>query len=402
MREPKREQGCASPGECAVLFPFLTATVPQAAAAAAATAETAAAETPAADTEAQTAQAIFGDSTPGVNSKSGRCASPGENAGRKPQREQGCGSPEERAVLSLPLRATGPQAVAAAAITAAAATAAAEAPAADQKADACLTTAILGDSTPGVSSKHGRCASPGESSSETAGKRTQTAPSRRRREKQGLSESTREIRRETYTPWDKIPGIGEAKNPGPEPPRELYLDRKNGQRDPIRLCTQNGGWVWNVHSAPPLRVAKRATPHEALRNWLAKHEPAMEPDSAEAARQLAKAWEEFPVPQPIRRTRSLPPREMEFSMRETPINNSPPRETSKSSSQPEPPVRKRLRGKTSVTSSPSSPTRFCPADPPDDPASQESEGRPEPYGCWDEIYDVLRKPVLVDRNIPRN
>ena len=37
----------------------------------------------------------------------------------------------------------------------------------------------------------------------------------------------------------------------------------------------------------------------------------------------------------------------------------------------------------------------------DDPDSQDSEGRPEPYGCWDEIYDVLRKPVLVDRNIPR-
>ena len=41
--------------------------------------------------------------------------------------------------------------------------------------------------------------------------------------------------------WDKIPRLGEAKNPGPEPPRELHLDRKNGQRDPIRLCTQKGG-----------------------------------------------------------------------------------------------------------------------------------------------------------------
>ena len=37
----------------------------------------------------------------------------------------------------------------------------------------------------------------------------------------------------------------------------------------------------------------------------------------------------------------------------------------------------------------------------DDPDSQDSENRPEPYGCWDEIYDILRKPVLVDRNIPR-
>ena len=50
--------------------------------------------------------------------------------------------------------------------------------------------------------------------------------------------------------WDKRERIGEASNPGPEPPRELYLDRKNGRRDPIRLCKQNGGWVWNVHSVP--------------------------------------------------------------------------------------------------------------------------------------------------------
>ena len=62
------------------------------------------------------------------------------------------------------------------------------------------------------------------------------------------------------TAWDKSQRLGEAANPGPEPPRELYLQRKNGQRDPIRLCTQNGGWVWNVHSVPPLRVAKRPPP----------------------------------------------------------------------------------------------------------------------------------------------
>ena len=95
---------------------------------------------------------------------------------------------------------------------------------------------------------------------------------------------------------------------GPEPPRELYLDRKKGQRDPIRLCTQNGGWVWNVHCVPPLRVAKRSTPHDALRNWLNKHENAIQPASVEAARQLAKEWEALPMPQPTRRTRSLPPR----------------------------------------------------------------------------------------------
>ena len=62
--------------------------------------------------------------------------------------------------------------------------------------------------------------------------------------------------------------------------------------------------------APHSEWPKRPTPHEALRNWLTKHEQAIEPASAEAARQLAKEWEEFPMPQPIRRTRGLPPREI--------------------------------------------------------------------------------------------
>ena len=34
-------------------------------------------------------------------------------------------------------------------------------------------------------------------------------------------------------------------------------------------------------------------------------------------------------------------------------------------------------------------------------ALERSEGRPEPHGCWDELYEVLRKPVLVDRHISR-
>ena len=33
--------------------------------------------------------------------------------------------------------------------------------------------------------------------------------------------------------------------------------------------------------------------------------------------------------------------------------------------------------------------------------SQSSKDRPEPYGCWDELYEVMRRPVLVDRHIPR-
>ena len=208
-------------------------------------------------------------------------------------------------------------------------------------------------------------------------------------------------RKHVAAAWDKRERLGEAKNPGPEPPREIWLHRRNGQRDPLRLCTQNGGWVWNMHYAPPLRVAKRNTPHEALRYWLAKHEPAIEPQSVEAARQLAQEWEEFPVPQPIRRTKSLPPRELEPMISATTQSQQPPREKRQSNSQPEPLTRRRLRGKTSLTPSPPSPNSFCPADPVEDPDSQDSENRPEPYGCWDEIYDILRKPVLVDRNIPR-
>ena len=130
-------------------------------------------------------------------------------------------------------------------------------------------------------------------------------------------------------------------------PGELYLDRKNGQRDPIRLCKQNGGWVWNVHCVPPLRVAKRSTPQNALRNWLNKHESAIQPASAEAARQLAKEWEAFPMLQPIRRTRSMPPREIQSMTSDSPVDGSPPRETPPSQSQPDPPIRRRLRGKTS-------------------------------------------------------
>ena len=204
------------------------------------------------------------------------------------------------------------------------------------------------------------------------------------------------------TAWDKRERVGEASHPGPEPPRELYLDRKNGQRDPIRLCTQNGGWVWNVHSVPPLRVAKRSTPQDALRNWLNKHENAITPASVEAARQLAKEWENYPMPQPIRRTRSMPPRESQ-AMTPEPLamETSPPRETPVSQSQIDPPPRRRLRGKTPAQSSPGSPPRFCPADSSHGIESQHSEGMAEPYGCWDEIYDVLRKPVLVDRHIPR-
>ena len=135
---------------------------------------------------------------------------------------------------------------------------------------------------------------------------------------------------------------------------------------------------------------------------LNKHESAITPASAEAARQLAKEWDAFPMPLPIRRTRSMPPRESQSMMSESSTpENSPPRENPVSQSQPDQPARRRLRGKTPALSSPGSPPRFCQADSSHGIESQHSEGVPEPYGCWDEIYDVLRKPVLVDRHIPR-
>ena len=86
---------------------------------------------------------------------------------------------------------------------------------------------------------------------------TSTAPSRQPRLAQWLPGSLHNHSMRA-TAWDKIPRLGEAKNPGPEPPRELYLDRKNGQRDPIRLCTQNGGWVCGEKSHPPRSIKELA------------------------------------------------------------------------------------------------------------------------------------------------
>ena len=151
-------------------------------------------------------------------------------------------------------------------------------------------------------------------------------------------------------------------------------------------------------------MAKRSTPHEALRNWLAKHEPAITPSSAEAARQLAQAWEARPMPQPIRRTRSMPRRE--FSQHvdtlSTSDSQSPPRETTpdKLTTQEGEP-RRRIRGKSHITPSPASPPLSFPANQTFSQDSQSSDGRPEPHGCWDEIYEVMRRPVLVDRHSPR-
>ena len=85
---------------------------------------------------------------------------------------------------------------------------------------------------------------------------------------------------------------------------------------------------------------------------------------------------------------------------ESPPSNNPPREDTPTTSQTEGIPRRRLRGKTQLAPSSLAPSQACPADSHDSIGSQSSEGRPEPYGCWDELYDVLRRPVL-DSHIPR-
>ena len=78
--------------------------------------------------------------------------------------------------------------------------------------------------------------------------------------------------------------VGEASNPGPEgpePDRFVTIHRvPMGEEAPrpctIRLFPQGGVWIWIVHSNPPLRVAGRKTPAEALQKWLQKfqdHQP---------------------------------------------------------------------------------------------------------------------------------
>ena len=96
-----------------------------------------------------------------------------------------------------------------------------------------------------------------------------------------------------------------------------------------------------------------------------------------------------------------PPRETSSRALQSSFSSQPPREDTPITSQDESVPRRRLRGKTQPVPPPPAPSGGCPADSQDSSGSQSSEGRSEPYGCWDELYDVLRKPVLVDRHIPR-
>ena len=115
--------------------------------------------------------------------------------------------------------------------------------------------------------------------------------------------------------------MGEASHPGPEggePPRLATIHRVPvGEKAPrscsIRLTPQGGAWIWIVHSSPPLRVAGRKTPAEALQKWLQKFQDYIIPDSQAVLRALHDQWQAHPIPPPPpkasagHRARSAPP-----------------------------------------------------------------------------------------------
>ena len=115
--------------------------------------------------------------------------------------------------------------------------------------------------------------------------------------------------------------VGEASHPGPEggePPRVTTIYRipvgdKASKSCSIRLTPQGGAWIWIVHSSPPLRVAGRKTPAEALQKWLQKFQDYIIPDSRVVLRELQEQWQAHPIPPPPpkasagRRARSAPP-----------------------------------------------------------------------------------------------
>ena len=59
-----------------------------------------------------------------------------------------------------------------------------------------------------------------------------------------------------------------------------------------------GVWIWIVHSNPPLRVAGRKTPAEALQKWLLKFQEHILPASQAVLRDLHEQWCAHPIPPP--------------------------------------------------------------------------------------------------------
>ena len=212
--------------------------------------------------------------------------------------------------------------------------------------------------------------------------------------------------------------MGEASHPGPEggePPRLATINRVpvggNAPRScSIRLTPQGGAWIWIVHSSPPLRVAGRKTPAEALQKWLQKFQEYILPDSQAVLRELHDQWQAHPIPPPPpkasagHRARSAPP-----STTHSEEGNLSFGDTGDSQADsPEPPSQQSRSNRRVCKKAPPPPFAIDPAPPaPKEEAARQpissNGGRSNAQDTltWDQISELARKPMSVERYLPR-
>ena len=94
--------------------------------------------------------------------------------------------------------------------------------------------------------------------------------------------------------------VGEASNPGPErdePLRVVVIHRVPVGEEASRPCSIRLS-LQGTPINPPLRVAGRKTPAEALQKWLQKFQDHIVPASQAILRDLCEQWREHPIPPP--------------------------------------------------------------------------------------------------------
>ena len=211
--------------------------------------------------------------------------------------------------------------------------------------------------------------------------------------------------------------VGEASHPGPdegEPPRLATINRVpvggNAPRScSIRLTPQGGAWIWIVHSSPPLRVAGRKTPAEALQKWLQKFQEYILPDSQAVLRELHAQWQAHPIPPPPpkasagHRARSAPPSTVQHDdgSMNTGGNGDSQADSPDSLSQ-----QSRSNRRVCKKAPPPSHEGNNPPVPQEDAARQNTSSSGESCNppvvlTWDQISELARKPMAVERHLPR-
>ena len=211
--------------------------------------------------------------------------------------------------------------------------------------------------------------------------------------------------------------VGEASHPGPEggePPRLATINRVpvggNAPRScSIRLTPQGGAWIWIVHSSPPLRVAGRKTPAEALQKWLQKFQEYILPDSQAVLRELHDQWQAHPIPPPPpkasagHRARSAPPSTVQHDdgSMNTGGNGDSQADSPDSLSQ-----QSRSNRRVCKKAPPPSHEGNNPPVPQEDAARQNTSSggescNPPVVLTWDQISELARKPMAVERHLPR-